>query len=43
MLWFEERSKLMYMVAHAVQAIPVFVAPDGGMKIAVEYHMEMSR
>jgi hypothetical protein len=43
MLGFEERSKLMYMVAHAVQAISVFVAPDGGMKIAAEYHMEMSR
>jgi len=43
MLWFEERSRLMYMVAHAVQAISVFVAPDGGMKIAAEYHMEMSR
>jgi hypothetical protein len=43
MLGFEERSKLMYMVAHAVQAISVFVAPDGGMKIAAEYHTEMSR
>jgi len=43
MLWFEERSRLMYMVTHAVQAISVFVAPDGGMKIAAEYHTEMSR
>ncbi|MEH2496085.1 hypothetical protein V1294_002564 [Bradyrhizobium sp. AZCC 1678] len=43
MLGFEERSKLMYMVAHAVRAISIFVAPDGGMKIAAEYHTEMSR
>jgi polar amino acid transport system substrate-binding protein len=42
-LWFEARSKLMYMVAHAVQTISVLVAPDGGMKIAAEYHTEMSR
>jgi len=43
MLWFEERSKLMYMMAHAVQAISIFVASGGGMKIAAEYHTEMSR
>jgi len=43
MLGFKERSKLMHMVAYAAQAISVFVAPDGGMKIAAEYHTEMSR
>jgi hypothetical protein len=42
MLWFKERSKLMCMVPHAVQAISVVVARDGGMKIAAEHHREMS-
>jgi hypothetical protein len=31
------------MVPHAVQAISVVVARDDGMKIAAEYHTEMSR
>lgn len=34
MFWTEERSKLMYMVPYAVQAISVVVAPDNGTKIA---------
>ena len=34
MFWTEERSKLMYMVPCAIQAISVVVAPDGGTEIA---------
>jgi len=34
MFWTEERSKLMYMVPYAVQAISVVIAPDSGTKIA---------
>ncbi len=36
MFWTEERSKLMYMVPYAVQAISVVIAPDSGTKIANE-------
>ncbi len=36
MFWTEERSKLMYMVPYAIQAISVVVAPDSGIKIATE-------
>jgi polar amino acid transport system substrate-binding protein len=36
MFWTEERSKLMYMVPYAIQAISVVVAPDSGTKIATE-------
>ncbi len=36
MFWTEERSKLMYMVPYATQAISVVVAPDSGTKIATE-------
>lgn len=36
MFWTEERSKLMYMVPYAMQAVSVVVAPDSGTKIAVE-------
>jgi len=36
MFWTEERSKLMYMVPYAIQAISVVVPPDSGMKIASE-------
>ncbi len=36
MFWTEERSKLMYMVPYATQAISAVVAPDSGMKIAAE-------
>jgi polar amino acid transport system substrate-binding protein len=34
MFWTEERSKLMYTVPYASQAISVVVAPDSGTKIA---------
>jgi polar amino acid transport system substrate-binding protein len=34
MFWTEERSKLMYMVPYAMQAISVVVAPDSGTEIA---------
>jgi len=36
MFWTEERSKLMYMVPYAIQAISVVVGPDSGTKIATE-------
>jgi polar amino acid transport system substrate-binding protein len=36
MFWTEERSKLMYMVPYAMQAVSVVVAPDSGTKIATE-------
>lgn len=36
MFWTEERSKLMYMVPYAIQAISVVVAPDSGIKFATE-------
>jgi polar amino acid transport system substrate-binding protein len=36
MFWTEERSKLMYMVPYAAQAISVVVPPDSGTKIATE-------
>ncbi|WP_315833579.1 ABC transporter substrate-binding protein [Bradyrhizobium prioriisuperbiae] len=36
MFWTEERSKLMYMVPYAIQAISVVVPPDSGTKIASE-------
>src|SRR5438552_2195151 len=36
MFWTEERSKLMYMVPYATQAISAVVAPDSGTKIATE-------
>jgi polar amino acid transport system substrate-binding protein len=34
MFWTEERSRLMYMVPYAIQAISVVVAPDSGTKLA---------
>jgi polar amino acid transport system substrate-binding protein len=34
MFWTEERSKQMYMIPYAMQAISVVVAPDGGTEIA---------
>ena len=34
MFWTEERSKLMYMVPYAAQAISVVVAPESGTKVA---------
>jgi polar amino acid transport system substrate-binding protein len=36
MFWTEERSKLMYTVPYAAQAISVVVAPDSGTKFATE-------
>jgi hypothetical protein len=36
-------AKLVSKVPHAVQAISVGVAPDGGTKIAAEHHTETSR
>lgn len=36
MFWTEERSKLMFMVPYAIQAISVVVPPDSGTKIAGE-------
>jgi hypothetical protein len=36
-------AKLICKVPHAVQAISVDVAADGGTKIAAEHHTEMSR
>jgi polar amino acid transport system substrate-binding protein len=36
MFWTDERSKLMYMVPYAVQAISVVVPPGSGTKIAAE-------
>jgi polar amino acid transport system substrate-binding protein len=36
MFWTEERSKLMFMVPYAIQAISVVVALDSGTKIASE-------
>ncbi len=40
MFWTEERSRLMYMVPYAIQAISVVVAPDGGTKIAPKIEAE---
>jgi polar amino acid transport system substrate-binding protein len=40
MFWTEERSKLMYMVPYAIQAISVVVVPDGGTKIAAKIEGE---
>ena len=34
MFWTEERSKLMYMVPYAGQALSVVVAPESGTKVA---------
>ena len=34
MFWTEERSKLMYMVPYAIQAISVVVAPDSGTRMS---------
>lgn len=36
MFWTEERSKLMFMIPYAIQAISVVIAPDSGTKIATE-------